>query len=250
VDDFTGGSAHRGARRPSTARSPPPLVRWLQSFGAAFASQCSLPSSSSRHPAEAVVRSGGGPRPGRPPARRAGDCRAGRRSDPGTVRPRAAPAGGNGPRSGARRIAERVLLEVGSLISSLRAEEAGADGWSPPRRAGAAHDRPSSPAWIWPGALRSPAVRGRRATAAAAPGRTAWFEANSSSAHRRRRPVKPWQDRSAMRHLPALAASQRTLRPGSPWAAGHGVELPIVQGPMTRVSDTPAFARAVRPPAR
>ncbi|MFB9908674.1 SDR family NAD(P)-dependent oxidoreductase [Allokutzneria oryzae] len=35
------------------------------------------------------------------------------------------------------------------------------------------------------------------------------------------------------------------LRPGAPLAAALGVELPIAQGPMTRVSDQAAFAKAV-----
>ncbi|WP_086827521.1 type I polyketide synthase [Allokutzneria sp. NRRL B-24872] len=35
------------------------------------------------------------------------------------------------------------------------------------------------------------------------------------------------------------------LRPGAPLAASLGVELPIAQGPMTRVSDQAAFAKAV-----
>jgi len=44
-----------------------------------------------------------------------------------------------------------------------------------------------------------------------------------------------------------IRASQR-LRPlaaGSPMARSHGTRFPVVQGPMTRVSDTAAFARAV-----
>jgi len=44
---------------------------------------------------------------------------------------------------------------------------------------------------------------------------------------------------------PRLAASLRPLAEGSPLAASHGTRFPIVQGPMTRVSDTPAFALAV-----
>ena len=40
------------------------------------------------------------------------------------------------------------------------------------------------------------------------------------------------------RENPAIVA-------GSPLAASHGTEFPIVQGPMTRVSDTPAFALQV-----
>jgi acyl transferase domain-containing protein/NAD(P)H-dependent flavin oxidoreductase YrpB (nitropropane dioxygenase family)/NAD(P)-dependent dehydrogenase (short-subunit alcohol dehydrogenase family) len=36
-----------------------------------------------------------------------------------------------------------------------------------------------------------------------------------------------------------------TLREGSAWARAHGTAYPIAQGPMTRVSDTPAFAGEV-----
>jgi acyl transferase domain-containing protein/NAD(P)H-dependent flavin oxidoreductase YrpB (nitropropane dioxygenase family)/NADP-dependent 3-hydroxy acid dehydrogenase YdfG len=42
-----------------------------------------------------------------------------------------------------------------------------------------------------------------------------------------------------------LAAALRPLAPGSPLAESHGTRYPIVQGPMTRVSDSPAFAAAV-----
>jgi acyl transferase domain-containing protein/NAD(P)H-dependent flavin oxidoreductase YrpB (nitropropane dioxygenase family)/NAD(P)-dependent dehydrogenase (short-subunit alcohol dehydrogenase family) len=42
-----------------------------------------------------------------------------------------------------------------------------------------------------------------------------------------------------------LARSLRPLAPGSALAASHGTLYPIVQGPMTRVSDTAAFAGAV-----
>ncbi|MCQ9133398.1 type I polyketide synthase [Streptomyces hilarionis] len=37
----------------------------------------------------------------------------------------------------------------------------------------------------------------------------------------------------------------RALRPGSPMSRALGTRLPVAQGPMTRVSDTPAFAAAV-----
>ncbi|MEV7983210.1 beta-ketoacyl synthase N-terminal-like domain-containing protein, partial [Streptomyces sp. NPDC086519] len=40
-------------------------------------------------------------------------------------------------------------------------------------------------------------------------------------------------------------AAARTLRGGSPMSAALGTELPIAQGPMTRVSDQPRFAAAV-----
>jgi NAD(P)H-dependent flavin oxidoreductase YrpB (nitropropane dioxygenase family) len=45
----------------------------------------------------------------------------------------------------------------------------------------------------------------------------------------------------------AIAGAERlrSLAQGSPLAVAHGTEFPIVQGPMTRVSDTPAFAEAV-----
>lgn len=42
-----------------------------------------------------------------------------------------------------------------------------------------------------------------------------------------------------------LANSMQFLRAGSPLALSHGTPYPIVQGPMTRVSDTPEFANAV-----
>ncbi|MGH8901538.1 MAG: SDR family NAD(P)-dependent oxidoreductase [Egibacteraceae bacterium] len=43
----------------------------------------------------------------------------------------------------------------------------------------------------------------------------------------------------------ALAARLRPLSPQSPLAAAHGTRYPIVQGPMTRVSDVPGFAQQV-----
>ncbi len=42
-----------------------------------------------------------------------------------------------------------------------------------------------------------------------------------------------------------LARMHRPLAPGSPLAEAHGTAYPIVQGPMTRVSDTAGFAAAV-----
>lgn len=41
------------------------------------------------------------------------------------------------------------------------------------------------------------------------------------------------------------AAEEPPLAPGSAFARSHGLRFPIVQGPMTRVSDTPKFAEAV-----
>jgi len=41
------------------------------------------------------------------------------------------------------------------------------------------------------------------------------------------------------------ARSLRPLAEGGPWAAAHGTRYPVAQGPMTRVSDTPAFCAAV-----
>jgi acyl transferase domain-containing protein/NAD(P)H-dependent flavin oxidoreductase YrpB (nitropropane dioxygenase family)/NAD(P)-dependent dehydrogenase (short-subunit alcohol dehydrogenase family) len=41
------------------------------------------------------------------------------------------------------------------------------------------------------------------------------------------------------------SATLRPLAPGSPLALSHGTTYPIVQGPMTRVSDTTTFAQAV-----
>ncbi|UZR28830.1 type I polyketide synthase [Methylococcus mesophilus] len=51
--------------------------------------------------------------------------------------------------------------------------------------------------------------------------------------------------REGMETLPALARTQRALAPEAPLASCHGTRYPIVQGPMTRVSDTPEFAKAV-----
>jgi acyl transferase domain-containing protein/NAD(P)H-dependent flavin oxidoreductase YrpB (nitropropane dioxygenase family)/NAD(P)-dependent dehydrogenase (short-subunit alcohol dehydrogenase family) len=45
-------------------------------------------------------------------------------------------------------------------------------------------------------------------------------------------------------HL-GLAARIAPLAEGAPLARSHGTRFPLVQGPMTRVSDQPAFARAV-----
>jgi 3-oxoacyl-(acyl-carrier-protein) synthase/NAD(P)H-dependent flavin oxidoreductase YrpB (nitropropane dioxygenase family) len=42
-----------------------------------------------------------------------------------------------------------------------------------------------------------------------------------------------------------LAQAQRALDCDAPLARAHGTRYPILQGPMTRVSDTPAFAEAV-----
>ncbi len=44
---------------------------------------------------------------------------------------------------------------------------------------------------------------------------------------------------------PALARRAAPLAPGSPLAGALGVRYPVAQGPMTRVSDSPAFAEAV-----
>jgi acyl transferase domain-containing protein/NAD(P)H-dependent flavin oxidoreductase YrpB (nitropropane dioxygenase family) len=45
--------------------------------------------------------------------------------------------------------------------------------------------------------------------------------------------------------LIGVARSAPPLAPNAPLAASHGTRFPIAQGPMTRVSDTPAFAEAV-----
>ena len=50
---------------------------------------------------------------------------------------------------------------------------------------------------------------------------------------------------AACRTQVSMAAAQRALAPGSALARAHGTTVPIVQGPMTRVSDVPAFAAAV-----
>ena len=49
----------------------------------------------------------------------------------------------------------------------------------------------------------------------------------------------------AMATGPEVARRSAPLAPGSALAAGLGVRLPVAQGPMTRVSDSPAFAEAV-----
>ena len=48
-----------------------------------------------------------------------------------------------------------------------------------------------------------------------------------------------------MAKAPSLARDLRTLAPGSALASHHGIRYPILQGPMTRVSDTAEFAAAV-----
>ena len=50
--------------------------------------------------------------------------------------------------------------------------------------------------------------------------------------------------RSIARHV-AVARAERPLAPGAPLAADHGTVFPILQGPMTRVSDRAEFAAAV-----
>ncbi|MDC3957716.1 type I polyketide synthase [Polyangium jinanense] len=45
--------------------------------------------------------------------------------------------------------------------------------------------------------------------------------------------------------LLARAQELKPFAPGAELARAHGTELPIVQGPMTRVSDRPAFAQAI-----
>ena len=51
--------------------------------------------------------------------------------------------------------------------------------------------------------------------------------------------------RRESQRLARLAAEQKSLRPGGPLAASHGTRYPILQGPMTRVSDVADFADAV-----
>ncbi|MFB7663656.1 SDR family NAD(P)-dependent oxidoreductase [Kitasatospora sp. NPDC056138] len=48
-----------------------------------------------------------------------------------------------------------------------------------------------------------------------------------------------------LRALAAPGAAAALLGPGAPLAGSLGTELPVAQGPMTRVSDQPAFAAAV-----
>lgn len=51
--------------------------------------------------------------------------------------------------------------------------------------------------------------------------------------------------RSAAVELPRRAGSRRAMASGAKLAGAQGTEFPIVQGPMTRVSDVPEFASAV-----
>ncbi len=51
--------------------------------------------------------------------------------------------------------------------------------------------------------------------------------------------------RAEVRHHLDRAPAQRALAPDATLARVHGTRYPVVQGPMTRVSDVPAFARAV-----
>jgi acyl transferase domain-containing protein/NAD(P)H-dependent flavin oxidoreductase YrpB (nitropropane dioxygenase family)/NAD(P)-dependent dehydrogenase (short-subunit alcohol dehydrogenase family) len=50
---------------------------------------------------------------------------------------------------------------------------------------------------------------------------------------------------ASVRRLLAAARSHKPLVEGAPLARRHGTRYPLVQGPMTRVSDTTAFAQAV-----
>ncbi len=49
----------------------------------------------------------------------------------------------------------------------------------------------------------------------------------------------------SVREHASLAAQKQPLAPGAPLAVSHGTQYPILQGPMTRVSDKAAFAHAV-----
>jgi 3-oxoacyl-(acyl-carrier-protein) synthase/NAD(P)H-dependent flavin oxidoreductase YrpB (nitropropane dioxygenase family) len=152
-----------------------------------------------------------------------------------------------------RQIADRVLVEVGSLAAALRAEEAGADGLV---AAGSEAGQGSRSSYILlqelAGRLRIPVwarggigpATGAAAVVAGATGVVLDGEVASGRSPDTVR-LALAAVRSAMHHLPGLAAEQPTLRRGSPWAVQHGLDLPLVQGPMTRVSDTPPFARAV-----
>ena len=51
--------------------------------------------------------------------------------------------------------------------------------------------------------------------------------------------------RDSVRDHVQLAAEHDPLRDGAPLAQSHGTRFPVLQGPMTRVSDTAAFAEAV-----
>lgn len=63
--------------------------------------------------------------------------------------------------------------------------------------------------------------------------------------HRRRLSALIREIRTSLAELPKLALELGLLGPDSPLAAYHGTALPLVQGPMTHVSDRPAFAVAV-----
>ncbi|MHB8797031.1 MAG: SDR family NAD(P)-dependent oxidoreductase [Thermoanaerobaculia bacterium] len=152
-----------------------------------------------------------------------------------------------------RRIADCVLLEVRSLAAALRAEAAGADGLVAAGSETGEGPRSSCillqelagrlriPVWARGG--MGPAT-GAAAVVAGAAGVVLDEEVASGRSPEGVR-LALASVRSAVHHLPGLAATQPTLRRGSPWAVQHGLDLPLVQGPMTRVSDTPAFARAV-----
>jgi acyl transferase domain-containing protein/NAD(P)H-dependent flavin oxidoreductase YrpB (nitropropane dioxygenase family) len=51
--------------------------------------------------------------------------------------------------------------------------------------------------------------------------------------------------RRQVQHNLATARTARALAPAAPLAQSHGTHYPILQGPMTRVSDVPAFCEAV-----
>jgi acyl transferase domain-containing protein/NAD(P)H-dependent flavin oxidoreductase YrpB (nitropropane dioxygenase family) len=91
-------------------------------------------------------------------------------------------------------------------------------------------------------------IGGRRDTADPAPllplGQDASFAAPLA---RRYRTVPAVLDvfRAAIAGHVADARETRPLAPDAPLARAHGTTYPILQGPMTRVSDTPAFADAV-----
>ena len=130
--------------------------------------------------------------------------------------------------------------------------------------------RPRSAAWTAARPERSPAcacTRGptcRRRIAAADRRRAAWPASAPTTCSAQLLPVGqdgsfaagladrfvtvggvvPAVDAAIVDHL-AAAAEHDPLAPGQGIAASLGIERPIAQGPMTRVSDRPAFAAAV-----
>jgi acyl transferase domain-containing protein/NAD(P)H-dependent flavin oxidoreductase YrpB (nitropropane dioxygenase family)/NAD(P)-dependent dehydrogenase (short-subunit alcohol dehydrogenase family) len=75
-------------------------------------------------------------------------------------------------------------------------------------------------------------------------GQDAFFARHLSSEHRTIAGVCDAIQRAAVRHC-QVALRVNAIREEGPLASSHGTRFPIVQGPMTRVSDTANFAHAV-----